>query len=130
MTLPAGCGHVSPNTTPRKRPCEPWGDGCDAAGVRWPITPIKTASFARQVLRRSPNNSGEKAGRAPSSDGHLANCGSNGSRHKVRRRKGASSDCSRPSRTAWGRKCVWREYLASKLGITFLKRAFFPGGEG
>src|SRR6266404_4383368 len=81
--------------------CEPWGDGCDATGVRWPITPIKTASFARQVLRRSPNNSGEKPGRAPSSDGHLANCGSNGSRHKVRRRKGASSDCSRPSRTAW-----------------------------
>src|SRR3989441_320818 len=25
MTLPAGCGHDSPNTTPRKRTCEPWG---------------------------------------------------------------------------------------------------------
>src|SRR5882762_4615998 len=34
MTLPAGCGHDSPNTTPRKRTCEPWGDGCGATGVR------------------------------------------------------------------------------------------------
>src|SRR5882724_2027708 len=64
MTLPAGCGHVSPNTTPRKRTCEPWGDGCDATGVRWPITPIKTASFARQVLAVSEQLRGEAGARS------------------------------------------------------------------
>src|SRR6266478_2355588 len=65
MTLPAGCGHVSPNTTPRKRTCEPWGDGCDATGVRWPITPIKTASFARQVLRGLRTTPGRSRGALP-----------------------------------------------------------------
>src|SRR3981081_4530163 len=64
MMPPAASGPVSPNTTPRKRTCEPSGDGCGAMGVRSPITPIKTASFARLVLRRSPNNSGEKKGPA------------------------------------------------------------------
>src|ERR1700736_510129 len=76
---------VSPNTIPRKRTCEPSGNGYGAMGVRSPITPIKTASFARLVLRRSPNNSGEKKGPARSLDEPSANWGSNGSRRKVRR---------------------------------------------
>src|SRR2546430_1020138 len=47
MTLPVGSGPVSPNTTPRKRTCERWGDGCDATDALWHITPIKTASYGR-----------------------------------------------------------------------------------
>src|SRR5882672_7032458 len=53
MTLPVGCGPVSPNTTPRKRTCERWGDGCDATDALWRITPIKTASSGRLARPRS-----------------------------------------------------------------------------
>jgi hypothetical protein len=53
-------GHVSANTTPRKRICEPWGYGYAAMDALSLITPIKTASSARLVQWRSANNYGEK----------------------------------------------------------------------
>src|SRR5438309_11171682 len=76
------------------------GDGCDATDALWPITPIKTASSGRLARPRSRNSCGEKK-RARTSDEPSRNWESNGSRRKVRRPKGASSGCSRPSRTAW-----------------------------
>src|SRR6266481_1694807 len=83
MTLPVGCGPVSPNTTPRKRTCERWGDGCDATDALWRITPIKTASSGRLARPRSRNSCGEKK-HARTSDEPSRNWESNGSRRKVR----------------------------------------------
>jgi len=44
----------------RRQICEPWGYGYPAMDALSLITPIKTASSARLVQRRSANNYGEK----------------------------------------------------------------------
>ena len=55
----------------RRQICEPWGYGYPAMDALSLITPIKTASSARLVQRRSANNYGEKKP-ARSSDGPSA----------------------------------------------------------
>src|SRR6202167_5638988 len=52
-------GDGSARTTPPKRTYERWADGYGATDVLWPITPIRTASFARPARNRFPNNCGE-----------------------------------------------------------------------
>src|SRR5260370_1456026 len=56
MMPPVASGGGSPSTTPRKRTCEHSRDGYGATDVRWPITPIKTASFKRPSLSPFPNH--------------------------------------------------------------------------
>jgi len=64
------------------------------------ITPIKTASFARQVLRRFRTTPGEAGARSQFGRA-LGELRIEWIAAQSPQAKGASSDCSRPSRTAW-----------------------------
>src|SRR3984885_11075392 len=93
-------GDGSARTTPPKRTYERWADGYGATDVLWPITPIRTASFARPARNRFPNNYGEIL-LARGSGERCRNWGLNGLRPTVRKRKGASRDCLKLFRIVW-----------------------------
>jgi len=128
MTPPVGLCTFRRNRTLRKKTYERWEDGYGATDVHWPITPIKTASFAATGRRRSANNSREGQP-VRSLDEPCRNWGSNGSQPTARKQKGVSRGCLKLFRTAWCKKCVWPESIACRPRITIWRRAFLPEWE-
>src|SRR3982074_3225635 len=108
MTLPVGSGPGCPYTSHWNKIIENGGDVCDATDALWPITLIKTASSGRLAGASCRDICGEKK-RARTSDEPSRNWESNGSRHKVRRPKGASSRATTLATAASRRECAWGE---------------------